>query len=191
MLGALFLFYGRIGRLQYFLWSAIFAPLALFAVWLLLSFTSVFEEGEQSAALSFFAIFGLPLVVFLWAELSLQATRVRDIGWRPGIIIPALIAINLVNVWLDYVVGMRTFDLVFYAINIVATLVFQFTPTDAGDRFPPFANPDGPSEGRDVSGRRAPAVTTPVSRQSSPQSIGQRRPTYPGEKVPFGRRGLT
>lgn len=191
MLGALFLFYGRTGRLQYFLWSAIFVPLALFAAWLLLCLTPVFGGGEPSFALSFFAIVGLPLVIFLWAEFSLQATRVRDIGWRPGIIIPALIAINLVNVLLDYVVGIKTFDIVFYAINIIATLVFQFTPSDAGDMFPPFATPRGAPQGQDASGRRSPAAPAAVNRQSSPQSFGQRRPTYPGEKVPFGRRGLT
>lgn len=192
MLGPLFLFYGRIGRLQYFLWSAIFVPLSLCAVWLLLYLlTPAYGGGVGSFALSFFAVFGLPLLIFLWAEFSLQATRIRDIGWRPGIVIPALLAVNFLNGVLDYGAGIRTFDIVFYAINIIATLVFQFTPSDAGDMFPPFSGSGSSAEGRDTSGLRSPAAPAAVNRQSSPQSFGQRRPTYPGEKVPFGRRGLT
>ncbi len=192
MLGPLFLFYGRIGRLQYFLWSAIFVPLALCAAWLLLYWLTPASGGGLSTwQLTFFAIFGVPLLVFLWAEFSLQTTRIRDIGWRPGILIPALLAINCVNGLLDYGAGIRIFDLVFFAINIIATLVLQFTPSDVGGIFPPRTGPERSPEGRDTVGRQFREAPAAVGRPSSPQPFGQRRAGYPGEKVPFGRRGLT
>ena len=98
MLEAVFSFRGRLGRLQYFvgglaLGMAIIVPLVMIGV-------SMFAHGGVGAKpplglLALFALVAVPL--FLWISLSLQARRLRDIGWNPLYVIPAVFAVDLID----------------------------------------------------------------------------------------------
>ncbi|WP_370677442.1 hypothetical protein [Pleomorphomonas sp. PLEO] len=139
----------------------------------------------------FFTILILPFAVFSWVELSLQAVRVRDIGWKSGIIIPILLAINVGNLMLAYAFETRIFDVVSYAINTLAMLIFQFTPSDGEDMFSAFVIPGLPLPNLrwDVFRRNRVEAPAPINRKPRQQPFEAHR--YPREKVPFGRRGLT
>ncbi|MGJ4906237.1 DUF805 domain-containing protein [Bradyrhizobium sp. HKCCYLS2058] len=101
MLGFIFGFNMRLGRLHYFL-----ASLGLGAVFVVLAIVmavGLAAVSPQSSALAIswpiIAMIGL----FLTANLMLQAMRFRDIGWDPVCVIPAWIAVMV----LDYVVAGR------------------------------------------------------------------------------------
>ncbi|MDE1995087.1 MAG: DUF805 domain-containing protein, partial [Rhizobiaceae bacterium] len=98
MIGNLFCFSGRIGRLRFFLWSVVFVPVAFFLMLLFLTllFALGFHfDGSKTTALMIL----LPvLAVFFWTQLSLQVARIRDIGWKPLIIITALLLIDVADV---------------------------------------------------------------------------------------------
>jgi uncharacterized membrane protein YhaH (DUF805 family) len=72
MLGFLFGFNARLGRMHYFLATI---GLAVVTAW------------PTIAAMVFFG----------WATLTLQAMRIRDIGWDPVCVIPAWIALVIVD----------------------------------------------------------------------------------------------
>ncbi|MGJ5176121.1 DUF805 domain-containing protein [Bradyrhizobium oligotrophicum] len=101
MLGFIFGFNMRLGRLQYFL-----ASLGLGAVFTILAVVMVMGLAGATTQNSG-AAFGWPIIamigLFLIANLMLQAMRFRDIGWDPVCVIPAWIAIMV----LDYVVAGR------------------------------------------------------------------------------------
>jgi uncharacterized membrane protein YhaH (DUF805 family) len=97
-LGAMFSFRGRINRLQYFAGNfALCLALALAAT---LMFVNI-AAGARSGGLG---SIGLGLVLELaflltwyWTVLSLQARRLRDMGWSPSIVMPAWFALALVD----------------------------------------------------------------------------------------------
>ena len=98
MLGFLFGFNARLGRMQYFL-----ATIALAVVMTAICFAiagSLFQYGTRevlpSEALHSWPVI-LPAVFFGWATFTLQSMRVRDIGWDPVCVIPAWIAILIVD----------------------------------------------------------------------------------------------
>ncbi|WP_156887053.1 DUF805 domain-containing protein [Pleomorphomonas oryzae] len=193
MLGYLFLFYGRMGRLQYFLWSYIFVPAIFFMALVVLTPVFAFSPFLNKSPVACYSLVAIPFVCFLWAEFSLQAVRIRDIGWKPGVVMPAFVAINLVDFAVAYAVptladgtGMHT--IVSTILGILSTLVLLFTPTD-GQEILPFIIP-GLSLPRVSLGflhkKRSASPIVPKPRQ---QSFEERH--YPREKVPFGRRGVT
>ena len=96
MLAAVFSFRGRINRLQYFLGSlTIGALLALLAA-MLISFTQLAPTARPSLTMALdavFLVFASPLAV--WSAASLQARRLRDIGWEPLIVFPMWIGVLL------------------------------------------------------------------------------------------------
>jgi uncharacterized membrane protein YhaH (DUF805 family) len=89
MLNAVFNFRGRINRLQYFLGNlAVGGALALLAA-MLISFIELAPTARPSPAMALdavFLVFAAPLAT--WSALSLQARRLRDIGWEPLIVMP-------------------------------------------------------------------------------------------------------
>jgi uncharacterized membrane protein YhaH (DUF805 family) len=97
MLGFLFGFNARIGRLNFFL-----ATIALAIVMTVISFgiASYAYRLSPSEPLSLERI-GWPLLVtagfFAVATFSLQAMRIRDIGWDPVCVIPAWIAAIIID----------------------------------------------------------------------------------------------
>lgn len=93
MLGFLFGFNARLGRLHYFL-----ASLALGVVMVALGVAVVgnFLVNNKSASQLAWPLIGLG-VIFIAASLSLQCMRIRDIGWDPVLVMPTWIAICIVD----------------------------------------------------------------------------------------------
>jgi uncharacterized membrane protein YhaH (DUF805 family) len=93
MLEYVFSFRGRINRLQYFLGvlglATTLVILALVAFFALLGGRRPESLASVLLPAALFALVALPL--FLWISLSLQARRLRDIGWNPIFVIPGVI----------------------------------------------------------------------------------------------------
>ncbi len=99
MLGFLFGFNARIGRLQYFLGSvalAIFMTMVIFAI----AFSAVHGSPglHGSARAIVLSQLKWPLIavgaIFLLMSFMLQSMRFRDIGWDPVCVIPGWIALE-------------------------------------------------------------------------------------------------
>jgi uncharacterized membrane protein YhaH (DUF805 family) len=99
MLGFLFGFNARIGRLHYFL-----ATIGLAVVMTAICFaiaSYVFQrvpKGQLSpeVLLSSWSVIAA-MVFFGWMTFTLQSMRIRDIGWDPVCVIPAWIAILIID----------------------------------------------------------------------------------------------
>jgi uncharacterized membrane protein YhaH (DUF805 family) len=89
MLASVFSFRGRINRLQYLLGNfAVGGALALPA-WTLIGFTELAPTTRPSPTMALDAVLlvlAAPLAI--WSAVSLQARRLRDIGWEPLIVLP-------------------------------------------------------------------------------------------------------
>ena len=191
MLGSLFLFSGRVGRLRYFLWSLILVPLVFFVSSFVLPLLFALGSDFSSPGAALFTVAIIPLFVFGWVELSLQATRIRDIGWNPWVVVPASFAFSAIHLLLDYAFQTEIFSIVSYVVNLLITLACLFVPTDGNNMFSGFAIPgiSLSASGSETSGGNRPKPS--ANRQPQQSVPGSSRPTYPGEKAPFGRRGLT
>jgi uncharacterized membrane protein YhaH (DUF805 family) len=89
MLASVFSFRGRINRLQYFLGNfAVGGALALLAG-MLITFAELAPTSRPSLTMALeavFLVFAAPLAI--WCAISLQARRLRDIGWEPLVVMP-------------------------------------------------------------------------------------------------------
>ena len=98
MLGFLFGFNARIKRLQYF-FGLMGAGLVLAVMFYAVTGTALKSPSDPLQLLS--AGKGWPAVsvgiFFLWVSFTLQSMRFRDIGWDPVCIIPAWMALVLVD----------------------------------------------------------------------------------------------
>jgi uncharacterized membrane protein YhaH (DUF805 family) len=90
MLGFVFGFNARLGRLHYFL-----STIGLAVVMTIISFMIalyVVQHSPKGSPLSF-EQYAAPTIgatiLFLWVTINLQAMRLRDIGWNPVVVIPA------------------------------------------------------------------------------------------------------
>jgi uncharacterized membrane protein YhaH (DUF805 family) len=98
MLGFVFGFNARLGRLQYFL-----ATIALAIVMTAICFViakHVFESAPRGTLQSESLMTWPTLVAmafFGWMTFTLQSMRIRDIGWDPVCVIPAWIAIVIID----------------------------------------------------------------------------------------------
>lgn len=101
MLGFIFGFNARLGRLQYFLASLGLAVVSVVLIVVVAVGLAAMAPQKSALAIS------LPIMVMiglcLLANLMLQAMRFRDIGWDPVCVIPAWIAVMV----LDYVIAAR------------------------------------------------------------------------------------
>jgi len=94
MLGFLFGFNARLGRLHYFLGSI---ALGVVMVVLCIALGSHFLHNKSlSLAQMAWPIIGLA-IIFLFSSLSLQCMRIRDIGWDPVLVMPTWIALSIVD----------------------------------------------------------------------------------------------
>ena len=101
MLGFIFGFNARLGRLQYFLASIGLAVITVvLAVVVAVGLAAI---APQKSTLAISVPIMVVIGVCLLANLMLQAMRFRDIGWDPVCVIPAWIAVMV----LDYVVAGR------------------------------------------------------------------------------------
>ena len=96
MLGFIFGFNARLGRLHYFL-AAIGLGIAMLVV--LIAITAATAHGDPRQMLAAFSTWPVVLTVifFIWVSFMLQAMRLRDIGWDPVCVIPVWIAVMIVD----------------------------------------------------------------------------------------------
>jgi uncharacterized membrane protein YhaH (DUF805 family) len=98
MLGFLFGFNARLGRLHYFL-STIALAVVMTAVCFAIAgyaIQSTPRGMDLSAGLIAWPVI-VSVLVFLWITFTLQSMRIRDIGWDPVCVIPAWIALLIVD----------------------------------------------------------------------------------------------
>ena len=93
MLGFLFGFNARLGRLHFFL--------ATIAVAVLMTAISIAIAGLafQNRAIPSLTSWQViaAAILFIWLSLTLQSMRIRDIGWDPVCVIPGWIAIAIID----------------------------------------------------------------------------------------------
>ena len=98
MLGFLFGFNARIGRLNYFLSTIALACVMTAICFAIASY--VYQSNpkilQESAVMMTWPVIAAGLG-FLWATFTLQSMRIRDIGWDPVCVIPAWVAILIVD----------------------------------------------------------------------------------------------
>jgi uncharacterized membrane protein YhaH (DUF805 family) len=98
MLGFLFGFNARLGRMQFFLATI---GLAVVMTAICFAMASYFYPYNPRAALPSAQLIGWPVIVaglgFAYMTITLQSMRIRDIGWDPVCVIPAWVAILIVD----------------------------------------------------------------------------------------------
>ena len=174
MISTILGFGGRIGRLRYLMLS-----LLLGAVMTALVFAIVFgmmprggdrDAGETRMLIAATVIVGPP---FVWFTLTLQAKRLRDIGWSPLYVLTGWVGIHIVDAILaptgsgGTVIG-KTID----AAMVLVLLFWPGREPDEQDWEPP------------VFGTTTPATPTATVRR--PATAAASTPVQHG----FGRRGL-
>jgi len=136
MLGFFFGFNARLGRLHYFLASLVLVVIfVVLAVVLAVGLAVVPNKSGVAMGWLLVVMIGL----FLWSNTMLQAMRFRDIGWDPVCVIPAWIAVMV----LDYVIAVRFPDyavtsshsgtIVGGLINLGLCIALLFFPSGADD----------------------------------------------------------
>jgi len=182
MLEALFSFHGRINRLRYFL-SCLGLGVAIAAPFVLI-FGLMGHGG--GGALIVMGLLALPaLVAFLWSSLSLQARRIRDIGWEPLYVIPGLFSVGIFDFLLAHVVPAlsigpahhQTFIGLFVNICMGGVLLFWPGKSDDGPAAVSRASRQAP---------RPPSPSMPPISARTVASVASPAPAGAG----FGRRGV-
>ncbi len=95
MLGFLFGFNARLGRMHYFL-GTIALAVAMVAIFFAIGRYAVQRGMPPSTGVIAWAAIAA-IVVFLWITFTLQSMRIRDIGWDPVCVIPAWMALLIVD----------------------------------------------------------------------------------------------
>lgn len=137
MLGFIFGFNARLGRLQYFLATLGLIVVSIILIVVLAVALAAVAPHGSAPTLSWPIMAAIGLVVL--ASLVLQAMRIRDIGWDPVCVIPAWIAVMV----LDYVVATRFPEYAVTSshhgtwvgglINLGLTVALLFFPSGADD----------------------------------------------------------
>lgn len=98
MLGFLFGFNARLGRLHYFLATLVVAVGMTAAIYLYVSHTfGITPKGTRLPSdLMTWPVIALT-VAFIWITFTLQSMRIRDIGWDPVCVIPGWIALVIID----------------------------------------------------------------------------------------------
>ena len=93
MLGFLFGFNARLGRLHFFL-----ATIAVAVLMTAICFAIAGHAFQNRAipSLSSWQIVAAA-ILFIWLSLTLQSMRIRDIGWDPVCVIPGWIAVAIID----------------------------------------------------------------------------------------------
>ena len=98
MLGFLFGFNARLGRLHYFLSTIALAVVMTAVCFVIVMYVS--QHGPRvhsSADLMILWPTKLAIAAFTWMTFTLQCMRIRDIGWDPVCVMPAWVAILMVD----------------------------------------------------------------------------------------------
>jgi uncharacterized membrane protein YhaH (DUF805 family) len=138
MLDFLFGFNARLGRLHFFLGGLVLAVLMTLICFAIAAYA--FGHTPRGAEPSYDlmvvpALFVTPF--FLWATFTLQAMRIRDIGWDPVTIIPAWVVIVVVDAYVAakipaWSAGKGQHEtIVGLLINLASTGILLFWPSGA------------------------------------------------------------
>jgi uncharacterized membrane protein YhaH (DUF805 family) len=169
MLGFVFGFNARLGRLHYFL-----STIGLAVVMTIISFTIALyavRHSPKGSPLSFEQC-GLPAIgatiLFVWATMNLQAMRIRDIGWDPVVVIPAWFLVLVLDAVVAtkipaWAIGNGQHETVVgAAVNIVFFGVLLFWPSGVdGGKTPEFGRSQR-SRNAKVGDKSTPAVLSPT-----------------------------
>jgi uncharacterized membrane protein YhaH (DUF805 family) len=160
MLGFLFGFNARISRLHYFL-----ASVALGFVAALVTYAVVFHAmrpgavSPQASAIAASWSMIILMVVFGFATFALQSMRFRDIGWDPVCVIPAWIAVLIIDAVLATKVPawslgpQHSHTAIGAAVNLGMFLALCFWPGGDFEAAPPRSDdPSPPPRARGDSG---------------------------------------
>jgi uncharacterized membrane protein YhaH (DUF805 family) len=201
MLSAMFSFHGRIGRMQYFLRSmALGAAIGIVVAIGCASLVGgggleALRNGQPPAGGSLVLIALLALIALpaaFWSSLSLQARRFRDIGWNPIFVMPAWIAVDMIDFIMAKAVPAMAVGRGHHATAIGAlvglalsgSLLFWPGNGEGGETYAP-----PPPEPRDPVDRfRAKPAPTPVRDPAPARVIAPVQAS--GPVTGFGRRGL-
>ena len=98
MLGFLFGFNARLGRLHYFLSTIALAVVMTAVCFVIVGYAiqGIPRGMDPSAGLIAWPVI-VAVLVFMWITFTLQSMRIRDIGWDPVCVIPAWIALLIVD----------------------------------------------------------------------------------------------
>jgi uncharacterized membrane protein YhaH (DUF805 family) len=167
MLGFLFGFNARLGRLHYFLATVAVAIGMTAAIYAYMSHTfGVAPKGTRLPPdLMTWPVIVLA-VVFMWITFTLQSMRIRDIGWDPVCVIPGWIALLIFDTIVAskvpaWSLGQEHHGTAVGAlVNFGLLLALTFWPSGEYESpTPTFAEtrraPDTPSLGRDASSATA------------------------------------
>ena len=180
MLGFLFGFNARLGRLHFFLATIAFAVLmTVISIAIAgLAFQNA-PKGMIPSLTSWQVI--AAAVLFIWVNLTLQSMRIRDIGWDPVCVIPGWFAASIIDGLVAgkipaIALGGQLGTIVGALVNLALFLALLFWPSSEQDNSAPtsgdrFRTPDLPSRG--------PVAESPPAPRISPAANGG-----------FGRRGL-
>jgi uncharacterized membrane protein YhaH (DUF805 family) len=180
MLGFLFGFNARLRRLQYF-----FATIGLAVVMTAICYaiaTYIFGTTPKAMLSPASLMYAWPviaaMVFFGWATFTLQSMRVRDIGWDPVCVMPAWIAIVILDKVVAGKIPAWALDrehngtVVGALTNLVLFLALMFWPS--GDYEKPFNDayrtPDKPAAPRTA----APSVAADRIARVSGADFGRR-----------------
>ena len=141
MLGFIFGFNVRIGRLHYFLATIVLAVVMTAIAFALASY--LFEQLPRGSTPTGNDLLTWPVIAaglfFMWGTLNLQAMRIRDIGWDPVCVIPAWITIIIVDSLVahripGWAIGRDHHGTIVGAlINLVLLLILTFWPSGTDD----------------------------------------------------------
>jgi uncharacterized membrane protein YhaH (DUF805 family) len=180
MLGFLFGFNARLGRLH-FLLSTIVVTIMMVAVYIA-AITYAFQTTPKGTIPSPTSgpIFAAA-IVYAWLTLTLQSMRIRDIGWDPVCVIPAWIAVAMVDGVVATKIpamslGHEHGTIVGALVNLSLILALLFCPS--GEH-------DSPARTSDELFRK-PDVPLPSPVAAAPTAPAVSRAASGG----FGRRGL-
>jgi len=197
MLGAVFSFRGRVNRLQY-LAGCVGLGVGVVLLAVIVLGGAVVSAGSDKSAMLKAGLVGLLFLIvvvplYLWISLSLQARRLRDIGWEPIFVIPALFVFDILDRFLALgapqiavTPGLMSMSWLGVCVNLGLTLCLFFWPGrpefDVASVFD-----DEPPPARTSPARPAPtpvATRAPVpSRPAAPRPVAS-------APAGFGRRGL-
>ena len=98
MLGFLFGFNARLGRMHYFLATIALAIVMTAICYAIATYVIQFTPRDLLSPASLMTWPTITAAVFfVWMSFTLQSMRIRDIGWDPVCVIPAWIAIMIVD----------------------------------------------------------------------------------------------
>jgi uncharacterized membrane protein YhaH (DUF805 family) len=156
MLGFLFGFNARLGRLHFFL-ATIAAAVLMTAICAAIAGHAFQNAKGVIPSLSSWQIVAAA-ILFIWLSLTLQSMRIRDIGWDPVCVIPGWIAVAIID---GLVAGkipavalghQQHGTIVGALVNLALFLALLFWPSSEHDHSAPtsggsFRMPDLPSRG--------------------------------------------